>query len=786
MTQTKATKRALLMSIMSIFICLTMLIGSTFAWFTDTATTGVNTIKSGNLDVELEMSYDDGTTWLDAENKTLEFRNANGSSDILWEPGAEFKLPQLRIRNNGNLALKYKVVVSGLTGDMMLANVLDVNLSVNGAAKNTVGTLTQVMALNAAEVDGIIHGELAASKTSSVYEVSLKMQEGANNDYMNKTLSGLYITVYATQDDVEWDSWSNDYDAGATYSDEATIVEGVPVVLHSSNTSVSIPANTLPAGQVVKLQETSAENSETAKAVVTVDDTLIAAKDISIVDADGNEVTMPDGNYTVTMDIGTGLDASSLAVYHKEEKIESINYNSSSGTVTFTTNSFSPFTVIYENIGTIDSAAKLVAVRDSVNAGDTKAGIVYNVTKDIDLSGVEWTAISNFAGTFNGQGYTISNMTANLFGTVSGTVKNVNVENVTVTNTAKNGANGFISAVAEGGLVDNCKVSNVSIEWAAGKGTTDCYGGVISRVSAGATVKNSKFSNVAMTADRYVKRSGAVFAEVTGTISGCTIDGVTLNVADNYSGKAYTNQVGAIIADLYQGSVVSDCTINNVTLVVDDEGSNTGGIIGKVYVTGTAGPNEISIKNITVNGLTMNVGNTVHTKWSTLNNVGGFIGQMDSRNNDSHLTMDNCHIYNLDMTLASNLKGEDPSAGFISSLNGGADITNCSVSGKINGTNEPIGVGGFLGCVGGYGANNDYVINIANCSADVAITDNDNIFVGGFVAYAGSYNQTMTKSLALNFTNCEATDSFYGVKDTNETEVSTFTGCKVNGADFNG
>ncbi len=224
MTNKKTTKRALLASVLSIVICLTMLIGSTFAWFTDTATTGVNTIKSGNLNVELQMSYDNGATWEDAENKTLEFRDKNGKSNILWEPGAEFKLPQLRIKNAGNLALKYKIVVSGLTGDMMLADVLDVNLSVNGASKNTVGTLTQVIALNAAEVDGLIHGELAATDTSDVYEVSLKMQEKADNDYMNKTLSGLSITVYATQDTVEWDSWTNQYDKDSEYDPVGTKV----------------------------------------------------------------------------------------------------------------------------------------------------------------------------------------------------------------------------------------------------------------------------------------------------------------------------------------------------------------------------------------------------------------------------------------------------------------------------------------------------------------------------------------------------------------------------------
>ncbi len=435
----------------------------------------------------------------------------------------------------------------------------------------------------------------------------------------------------------------------------------------------------------------------------------------------------------------------------------------------------------------IDSAAEFVAFANAVNGGKDYAGETVTLATSIDLNGAAWTAMKSFAGTFDGQGYTVSNLTGNLFGTVSGTVKNLNVKNVNILNTTNNGANGFIGTLTEGGLVDNCNVSGVDIQWADGlTDMADCFGGIISRVNTGATVQNCEFTDITLTAYEYFKRSSSVFAEVSGKITDCIVDGVTLNVVndDKVTGDACANQVGGIIADLYSGAEVSDCDFNNIVMTID-RATNTGGVIGKAYVTGTAGPCEITLKDITVNNLTMNIGNTIYANKS-VSNVGGFIGQMDSRNNDSHLTMDNCRINGLDMTLASNKKGEDPSGGFIASLNGGADITNCSVSGKIDGTNEYIGIGGFLGTVGGYGAGNDYVINITDCSADVAITGNDNIFVGGFVAHAGSYNQTMTKNLALNFTNCEATDSFYGVKDTNETEVCTFTGCKVDGADFAG
>ena len=54
MTSSKSTKRALVSSALAILMCVAMLIGTTFAWFTDTASTGVNKIVSGNLHVEIQ------------------------------------------------------------------------------------------------------------------------------------------------------------------------------------------------------------------------------------------------------------------------------------------------------------------------------------------------------------------------------------------------------------------------------------------------------------------------------------------------------------------------------------------------------------------------------------------------------------------------------------------------------------------------------------------------------------------------------------------------------------
>ncbi|MDY4186624.1 MAG: TasA family protein, partial [Candidatus Borkfalkiaceae bacterium] len=126
MTSSKFTKRALISSTLAIFICVSMLIGTTFAWFTDTASTAVNKIQSGTLDVALEMS-NDGTTWESAEGKTLTFKTQDNraADQILWEPGCTYELPKLRVVNKGNLALKYKIQITGINGDAKLNEVID-------------------------------------------------------------------------------------------------------------------------------------------------------------------------------------------------------------------------------------------------------------------------------------------------------------------------------------------------------------------------------------------------------------------------------------------------------------------------------------------------------------------------------------------------------------------------------------------------------------------------------------------------------------------------------------
>ena len=226
MTNRKSTKRALLGSIMAMVLCLAMLIGATFAWFTDTASTGVNKIQAGNLDVALEMK-DAAGQWVSAEGKTLDFVKAAAGEQVLWEPGCTYTLPELRVVNNGNLALKYKLVISGIRGDAELNNVIDWTMTLDGAAY-TLGEEHHLAAKNGATVD------------ADVLTISGKMQESAGNEYMNESIDGIAITVVATQDTVESDSFGTQYDKDAEYPITVTTGDELQSIVNNATAPVNI------------------------------------------------------------------------------------------------------------------------------------------------------------------------------------------------------------------------------------------------------------------------------------------------------------------------------------------------------------------------------------------------------------------------------------------------------------------------------------------------------------------------------------------------------------------
>ena len=233
MTNRKNTRRALVMSALSLLLCCAMLVGTTFAWFTDSVESGKNTIIAGNLDIELDYATK-------IENgQVTEWTNAQGKADIfdpnaLWEPG-RVEVAYLRVTNAGTLALKYQ---------------LGINVASETAGKNVAGEefkLSDHLVFQVVEMpDAVtVYGDREAAKLASTgTEKGLKDYNGSTTTldpkdaancvdyvaliiYMPESVGNeanyrevmpkieLGVNLYATQVEAEDDSFGTDYDKDA-------------------------------------------------------------------------------------------------------------------------------------------------------------------------------------------------------------------------------------------------------------------------------------------------------------------------------------------------------------------------------------------------------------------------------------------------------------------------------------------------------------------------------------------------------------------------------------------
>ena len=359
MTSSKSTKRALISSALAILMCVAMLIGTTFAWFTDTASTAVNKIQSGKLDVALEMSTD-GTNWESAEGQTLTFKTQdNRAADkILWEPGCTYELPKLRVVNNGNLALKYKIQITGIQGDAKLNKVIDWTINDN--------------AINLTEE------HLLAGQKGDPFTIKGHMQETAGNDYQKLSIDGIGITVYATQYNHENDSYGPDYDQYADMTpdnlDKLLLVNLTSPVAKDAegNITDTIISNTVdedinyenPNFTFAAQIPAAAIDPDASELKVTVTPKTAAPAGISVSSDQGVmpyeikiEGIKADNDDVIPVVFYIGKNLKNVKVYHNTTELipnyggedwESFGYNPNTGFLAVSPKSFSPFTVIYD------------------------------------------------------------------------------------------------------------------------------------------------------------------------------------------------------------------------------------------------------------------------------------------------------------------------------------------------------------------------------------------------------------------------------------------------------
>jgi len=350
MTNSK-TKHSLFMSVISLILCASMLLGTTWAWFTDSVTSTGNVIKSGTLDVSFEWmegnldpTDKNSAEWIDASTGTI-------FNSTLWEPGYT-EVKHIKIENEGDLALKYTLDIipydengKVLTVDALekdgvnLAKAIDVYyldpaMQITDrtvlAGLTPIGTLYE--ALKGLATTG--NGKLLAGELETV-TLALKMQEGAGNEYQDKSIGASFaIRLMATQYTNEQDSFDEKYDTDSKWpidtviKDESVSADVTPTVdnkvaaggVSLTSDSGKISA-TLPEG--VQLED------NTSKVTLTVSDVEVSEANITLSETEATlsvdvhidgVATTNDKPIEVAIDelLPVGLNMGNYRFYHVE------------------------------------------------------------------------------------------------------------------------------------------------------------------------------------------------------------------------------------------------------------------------------------------------------------------------------------------------------------------------------------------------------------------------------------------------------------------------------------
>lgn len=556
MTNSKNTKRALLASVLSMMLCAAMLVGTTFAWFTDSVTSGKNTIVAGNLDVELihTNSYVTDET---VDGSTNLFTHADGEA-ITWEPGA-VTYENFTVKNAGSLALKYKLTVNvGAFNtvkdtDKSLLDVLKVAVLEEAFTGDRAAAME--LTFDKTLADLTVEGSLAAGAADKTYAIVIYWEpSAADNEYNlnngKESSDGeplfvdLSVNLVATQEAVENDGFGSDYDAGVAFPpvtdwydpDDATATdysigtaEELAGLAELVNQGVSFKGKTITLNQSVDLKNSAW--------------TPIGTKAQPFNGSfDGKGNTISNVNPVTTEDGCTGL-------FGKISGATISNLTVSGGTVTSE----------QTNTGVI--------------AGEAAGGKLQNVTVDkVTVSG------KNAVGGLLGNSFTaaiadctVKNSTVvgveyvgGITGTSYSSLNNITVENCTIIST-KWKVGGIVGQFNEGNYTfNNLTVKDTVIQAPGGSSFSgSCVGGLVG------------FSN-------YGNK----------TLNNCKVIGCTLQLDPSKTGTLYG--AAGMIGQVYgqSGNVFSfnGCEVSGLAVTAADQKvTGVAGYIGNGYWRGYTG-----------------------------------------------------------------------------------------------------------------------------------------------------------------------------------------------------
>ena len=584
----KSTKKALWLSALAMFACVAMLIGSTFAWFTDSVTSAGNKIQAGTLQIDLELL--EGNTWVSIKDNPKPIFNYEN-----WEPGyTDVKV--LKLENEGSLALKW---VAKFVSDYELtdlANVIDVYVlkstteigyptDRNLAGYTKIGTVAEFVNTISETTNGTLLAE-----TSVYMGIALKMRESAGNEYQDMPLceggNGFDIQIFATQYTYEKDSFDETYD------------EKAPI---------------------------------------------------------------PD-----TWD-GT---------------VDTVWYNTAESTFTLT------------------SAEELAGLSALAAEGNTFSGQTIVLDTAVDFDGQEWTPIKKFAGTFDGNGYEISNFSIDATSSRTGfftALSWAEVKNLTLSNVDATVGNRFgtLTYSVDQTTIENVTISNVNV-------TTTAAGSLVAGLFCAGTVNSTE------------------------VVNNCTVENITV---DAQKGAALIGGIATFVqkngTEVEGTNIFDNLQVKNFKVIAKDTDGQCG--IGGIFAQTQSVWQNPRFNNCSVTGLDVTAIGTV--------DVGGLICYPGS-----YTYAEDCYVEGkIDasgVTSAKNYVG-----GFFGDYGWGDNVgkgdhlvVNCVADVDI--ITNVASAGGFVGS-GTNSEKKNKNITFIGCEAKgtVTLVEGGTAYIGGFVGY---------------------------------------------------
>lgn len=602
MKRKNLTRNALVSSIISLLLCVSMLVGTTFAWFTDEVTISNNKIAAGTLQIALNQLTKDGWTDITGSQEPI-FNND------LWEPGYT-EAVVLKVHNIGTLALNWAASLTPISADTVteLADAIDVYV-LEGADRlpdsfayiqgnyNRVGTLREFMTSFAANTVGTLDADEAAT-----LGIALHMQEEAGNKYQGLALgSNFDIRIFATQRSLESDSFGPDYDSGSKYPANYEVATTAPVTVvkdadnkitaatlnnpqtinlgKQDNSVVNAASVVVPEGAAVEPEVVTEEDDGKTNASLTVSikEEKTAPEGITI--SDDQEVLplkievkgLADSNTAVlTVKANIGAGRNNVKLYHHATEMQALSahvdnptaaddnhfyYDRVTGDLYIYASSFSPFTIVNDadHVAVIGSTyyATLAEALEAAQNGDV-INLLKNVKGDVTVTqkpDVNFTINGNDK-TFNGV-LTVDGKSAR-YETAGLTIKNVNfnAEGISADACIRLG---YVDAAryTNNVTVSNCTFNGTGNEKVAVKSYT---GGDYNLTIDGCTVNNGMHSlaqlknvekNLIVKNCKVYSKNGLNINNGTNlTMDGCTFDvqgyAVRFGESDNTAVETFT------------------------------------------------------------------------------------------------------------------------------------------------------------------------------------------------------------------------------------------------------